>query len=784
MAVQIQNLNPQISNPESEPQDPSKIQTRCALCGLPATRHLAETFNGELLTFCCYGCRHIYEVVAPELAKGVDLRQAIGRAGLDLNAPCCRGAIHGDPAKEAARLLSRLMLNAFLAMMVMALSLALYSDFFFTPWGQLGQGTRSMLQAIAMLFATPAVLLLALPILEDAIFTFQVYRRLTTSALIAIGSLAAYGLSVYATFIGQGQVYFDTATMTLLLVTLGRWLDAKTQVESAKALDELLARAPAEASLITPSPALPLQGGGGQGEGETRVPVDQLQVGDRIRVRPGENFAVDGRVISGEGSVDEASITGEAAPAYKGPGQTVYAGTTNLDGSFVVETTQVGEERVMGKLVRLLDEARLYRAPIERLADRVAGYFVPLVIVLALGTFGYWTWQVSFEQGLMNGLAVLLIACPCALGVSTPLAIWAGLGRAARQGVLIRDSVTLEKLARIRRVFFDKTGTLTTGQSALAEIVTGRQETVDGRQGKTVGVEASAKTLAVSTQRSAVAPVELLQIAASLEHGSEHPLARSIQAAAVARNLPLLPVENFRAMPGLGVSGSVAGQTVWVGSWRLVEQQGLALPADLQTERQRLEERGVTVVHVGWEGLVQGLLGLTETVRPAAAPALAEMKRRQLGVQVLTGDSAAAGAALARQLGVPVQSELLPHDKMKLIEQAEATGPAAMVGDGLNDAPALARASVGVALGCGADVTREAADVSLLGTDLAQITWTLALAQRVYRTIGWNLTQAFAYNVIGIGLAMAGFLHPVLAAAAMVVSSLVVVSNSLRIFKF
>ncbi|MBE7555339.1 MAG: heavy metal translocating P-type ATPase [Anaerolineales bacterium] len=777
MAVQIQNLNPQISNPPSEPQTSSITQARCALCGLPATRHLTETFNGELLAFCCYGCRHIYEVVGPELAKGVDLRQAIGRAGLDLNAPCCRGAIHGDPAKEAARLLSRLMLNAFLAMMVMALSLALYSDFFFTSWGQLGQGTRSMLQAIAMLFATPAVLLLALPILEDAIFTFQVYRRLTTSALIAIGSLAAYGLSVYASFIGQGQVYFDTATMTLLLVTLGRWLDAKTQVESAQALDELLARAPAEASLITPSLAPSPSKGEGWGGAETRVPVDQLQVGDRIRVRPGENFAVDGRVISGEGSVDEASITGEAAPAYKGPGQTVYAGTSNLDGSFVVETTQVGEERVMGKLVRLLDEARLYRAPIERLADRVAGYFVPLVIVLGLATFGYWTWQASFEQGLMNGLAVLLIACPCALGVSTPLAIWAGLGRAARQGVLIRDSVTLEKLARIRRVFFDKTGTLTTGQSTLAEIVVRRPGDGDERPGKMFPA-------VVSSQQSAANSVELLQIAASLEHGSEHPLARSIQAAAATQNLLLLPVENFRAMPGLGVSGTVAGQTVWVGSWRLVEQQGLLLPADLRAERQRLEQRGVTVIHVGWDGLVQGLLGLAETIRPAAAPALAEMKRQQLEVRVLTGDSAAAGTALARQLGVPVQSELLPHDKVKLIEQSEAAGPVAMVGDGLNDAPALARASVGVALGCGADVTREAADVSLLGTDLAQITWTLALAQRVYRTIGWTLTQAFAYNVIGIGLAMAGFLHPVLAAAAMVVSSLVVVGNSLRIFRF
>lgn len=719
----------------------------CALCGLPATRQITDTFNGQQLTFCCYGCRHIYEVVAPELASGVELRRAIGCAGLDLNAPCCRGVIHGDPAQVAANTLSRLMLNAFLAMMVMALSLALYSDFFFADWGQLGQGARSMLQAIAMLFATPAVLLLALPILEDAIFTFQVYRRLTTSALIALGSLAAYGLSVYATFTGQGHTYFETATMTLLLVTLGRWLDARAQLESAKALDELLARTPAEASLLSPSE--------GQDLLETRVPVEQLQIGHRIRVRPGENFAVDGLVISGEGSVNQANITGEAAPAYKNPGQMVYAGTTNLDGSFVIEATQVGEERVMGKLIRLLDEARLYRAPIERLADRVSGFFVPIVLVLAFGTFVYWTWQVSFEQGLLNALAVLLIACPCALGVATPLAIWAGLGRAAQQGVLIRDSVTLEKLAHIRQVFFDKTGTLTTGESTLVEIISEAGEAVS-----------------------------LLQMAAALEHGSEHPLARSIQAAAAVRALALLPVENFRAWPGLGVSGRVATQEVWVGSQRLMEQQELDLSDTLQGERQRLEQAGLTVIHVGWNGVVQGLLGLSETIRPAAAAALAEMQRQGVSVQVLTGDSRAAGAALGQRLGVTVQSELLPHDKVGVIEQAEAGGSTAMIGDGLNDAPALARASVGIALGCGADVTREAADVSLLGSDLAQITWTLSLARRVYRTIGWNLARAFVYNVIGIGLAMAGFLHPVLAAAAMVLSSVLVVGNSLRIFRF
>jgi heavy metal translocating P-type ATPase len=562
--------------------------------------------------------------------------------------------------------------------------------------------------------------------------------------LIAVGSLAAYGLSVYATFTGAGHTYFETATMTLLLVTLGRWLDARTQVEGDKALDKLLARTPTEASLITLD---------GQ---EIRTPVEKLRVGDRIRVRPGENLAVDGQVITGEGSLNEASITGESAPAYKGPGHKVYAGTANLDGSLIVETTHVGDERVMGKLVRLLEEARLQRAPIEKLADRVAAYFAPTIILLAAGTFVYWSWQVGFEWGLLTGLAVLLIACPCALGIATPLAIWAALGRAAQKGVLIRDSLTLEKLSHIRRIFLDKTGTLTTGQSALTEIIPGDRNSTPA----------------------------LLQIAASLEHGSEHPLARSIQAAAQSQDLPLLPVEKFRAMPGLGVSGYVAGQEVFVGSWRLVEQQELTLSGALQRERQRLEQAGLTVVHISWEGKVQGLLGLAEEIRATARPAIAEMQHQGLAIQVLTGDSAAAGTALSQHLNVAVQSELLPHDKVQAIESAEADGPGAMLGDGLNDAPALARASVGIALGCGTDVTREAADISLLGNDLTQVTWITALARRTYRTIGWNLAWAFAYNVIGVGLAMTGMLHPVLAAAAMVVSSALVVGNSLRILKF
>lgn len=729
------------------PTSPSQVlHPSCALCGRVAKRHIVDTINEQQHTFCCYGCRYIYDIVWPDLEQGVDVRQAIGQAGLDLESPCCRGIMYGDPVAEATTILARLMLNAFLAMMVMVLSLALYSDFFFSHWGDIGQGTRSMLQAIMMLFATPAVLLLALPILQDAIFTWQIDHRLTTSALIAIGSLAAYGLSVYATFTGNGHAYFETAVMTLLLVTLGRWLDAKTQAESNKSLDALLAATPDDACVTQPD---------GQ---DRQVPIAQLHIGDCIRVRPGENFAVDGRVVSGEGSVDEASITGESTPSYKGPGEMVYAGTINLDGHFVVEAVQVGEGRVMGKLVRLLEEARLRRAPVEQLADRVAAYFVPTVLLLSVGTFVFWTWQAGFARGLHTGLAVLLLACPCALGIATPLTLWTALARAAQKGILIRASLSLEQLSRVRHLFLDKTGTLTTAQPAVQEIICDEQATESATQ--------------------------LLQIAAALEQGSEHPLATAVQAAAQTQQLTTLSVATFRALPGLGVTGVVEGRDVAVGSKRLVAQLGLALSDRLQRECQRLEQAGLTVIYVAWDKQVQGVLGCSEVIRPTAQTMLDEIQRQRLSVEVLTGDSTAAGDALGRRLGVTVQSALLPPDKVHRIEQAEAEAPVAMLGDGLNDAPALARASVGIALACGTDVTREAADISLLGNDLTQVSWTIALARCAYRTIGWNLIWSFAYNVIGIGVAMAGFLHPVLAAVAMVLSSAMVVGNALRIRTF
>lgn len=717
----------------------------CALCHLPARQRICATFDAETYRFCCYGCRYIYELIAPDLAQGISVAVAMGEAGLDLNAPCCRGILHGDPVEEERKTLSRLMFNAFLTMMVMVLSLALYSDFFFT-WGAGGDGFRSMLQVMAMLFATPAVLMLAVPILEDAVLTFQVYRRLTMSALIAFGTLSAYALSVYATLTGHGHTYYETASMTLLLVTLGRWIDARTQIEGNRTVDELLAQTPTTASRLLADGS------------ELRVAIEDIVIDDHVRVRPGENFAVDGTVIHGAGSVNEASITGESTPAYKGAGDTVYAGTLNVDGSFVISVTHVGEDRVMGKLVRLLDEARLHRAPIERLADRVAGYFVPAVFALASAALFYWSWRAGLEAGLLTSLAVVLIACPCALGIATPLTIWIGLGRAAQQGIVVRTSQALENLSQIHHLFFDKTGTLTTGDSDLTSIVPEPE---------------------VNITR-----LRLLQLVASLENASEHPLARSICAEARRQQLPLLPVTDFKNRPGLGVSGVVEGERILVGNWRLLAERSLSLSSVLAASRQQLESDGMTLIFVLRNDQAIGLLALSESLRPTAKTALNALTEAGLTPDVLTGDSAAAAKALSGRLDVNVRSQLLPTDKVEQIARAEADGPVAMVGDGLNDAPALARASVGIALGCGADVTREAADVSLLGTDLSQIPWLIRLARRTYRTIQWNLLWAFLYNVIGIGLALAGLLHPLLAAVAMVVSSALVVGNALRLRTF
>jgi heavy metal translocating P-type ATPase len=669
---------------------------------------------------------------------------------------CCIDLDQTDPGEEAWRLLTRLALGIVFSMDTMMMSFFLYSD-----WARaaLFGGAPAIPPAIVLLFklnmllgSTLTLIALVPPILQSSWQGLR-ERRLSTDTLIALGSLSGYFASLYGIATG-GDVYFDTATTILVFVTAGHYLELRARAQGTEALERLLARAPDVACVRR------------DGE-EVEVPASGIVVGEEVIVRPGGAMPVDGAVISGAGSVNEASITGEARPVYKEPGAPVYSGTVSLDGYFVVRAAGVGENRVMARLVRLLREALSRRAPVQRLADRVSAVFVPLTVLMALGAFAFWSWQAGPSRGLMAALAVLLVACPCALGVATPLALWAGMGRAAEGGVLVRSAEALEKLAGVKAIFFDKTGTLTQGTLKVSEVA------ADG------------------------AEAELIGRAASLEAASEHSLGRAVVAYARQQNVPLQPVHDVRAMPGLGIVGQASSLSVAVdelvgqagslsytavGSGRLLERLGWPMNDSLAAANARLEAEGRTVAQVGWDGKVRGLIGFAEAVRPEAAETVRELLGAGLSVEALTGDNRAAGEALGRQLGIRVHSTLLPEDKERLIGEARVRlGPVAMVGDGLNDAPALARADVGLALGCGVDITREAADVSLIGSDLRQVAWTIHLARQTYRAIRQNLWWAFFYNMLGVALALAGVLHPIVSAMAMVLSNLFVVGNSLRL---
>ncbi len=676
---------------------------------------------------------------------------AVDAPSTSWRAGCCLTLEELDAASdESWAIANRLAIGLLLGMMVMLISLSLYSEFIRVEVqglsSRVDRGDLFFFKLLMFLAATPTVALLGWPIARQAGRGLR-ERRLSTDSLILLGSLSAYLISVHG-LVSGGEVYFDTATLILLLVTLGHFLEIRAQIKSSEALEALLAQAPDEATVLR------------HGR-EVRLAAELVAQDERVIVRPGEAFPVDGTISQGEGSINEANITGEARPVFKEKGQSVYSGTVSLDGYFVLRATGVGEDRVIARLTRLLAEARRHRAPIQRLADQVATLFVPAAMGISLLTFLFWRWQLGPEAGLLRGLAVLLIACPCALGLATPLAIWAGLQRAAREGILIRHPEALEKLSRVRHLSFDKTGTLTQGRLSLSQII------VD--------------------PHTPLTPTDLLRRAAGLERASEHPLGQALVAAARARHLSLPPPTKVTVQPGLGIIGQLAGLSppVAVGSPRFMARLGWPLSGYLQAKKLRLEAGGQTVICCGWGGQVHGLLACQETLRPQAAPTLAALQEAGLTVTVLTGDTAAAGQALARRLKVPVISHLLPQDKVTYLRALHHQHAwVAMVGDGLNDAPALAAADIGLALGCGVDLTRETADISLLADDLANVAWVWQLARATYRRIRWNLIWAFFYNTIGLALAALGLLHPILSALAMVLSNLMVVGNSMGLYRF
>ena len=685
----------------------------CRHCLLPVGRRgLARTVNGEGCQFCCYGCCIAYQVKSGS----------------------------GD-ASEAAWFLVRLGVGSFLSMNIMLFSLLVYS-------GAFSGADRRVLPTIQLLLwglATPAVLILGEPFLRE---TWSQARRgrLTSSALIVLGSLAAYAYSTLAMFQPGGHLYFDTASMVLMLFTLGRYLEAAGRARASRDLAPLLA---AESELATVV----------DGAQEHRRPVREVRAGMLIRVRPGERIPVDGLIVEGRSHTDDSVITGESRQVAKAVGAAVLAGSINLDGPLLIRSSGAGGESRWAQICRSVRDALRQSSRTQRIADRLVGAFVPIVLALAGMTLAYWAQRLSFDQAMLTALSVLVVACPCAVGLAAPMAHTLGIGQLARHGCLVRSPGALEALAGTRLIAFDKTGTLTLGRPRLVDLAS------DG-----------------------VAEEEVLARLAGLERYSEHGLAHAIATAAMARGLDPLVAEDVQIVPGRGLRGVVQGESVAAGSAALMCELGWQLPPALSERAEEMASTGHSVVFVGWSenaraGRARAVLSFDDTPLPEAEATIDALRSLGLRVTLLSGDHAGAAARVAATVGVDEwQAGLLPEAKRAALDQYRARhGAVAMVGDGLNDGPGLAWADVGIAVGSATDLARETADLVLPADGLWLLPWVVGRARAVRSIILTNLAWAFGYNLIALTCAALGLLQPILAAAVMAGSSLLVVLNSLRL---
>lgn len=613
------------------------------------------------------------------------------------------------------------------------------------------------------LLATPVVIWIGRPLFERA-WASVVNRHLNMFTLIGLGTGAAYLYSVAATFMpdlfpdsfrahgGELAVYFEPAVVIIALVLLGQVLELQARSRTSSALKALLGLAPKTARIVRSDAR------------EEDIPLEQVQAGDRLRVRPGEKIPVDGIVLEGASAVDESMVTGESIPVEKQPGQKVVGATVNGTGSFVMRAERVGRETLLSQIVRMVSEAQRTRAPIQRLADVVAAYFVPIVMLVAAVTFVLWAIygpEPRMAYALLNAVAVLIIACPCALGLATPMSIMVGTGRGATAGVLIRNAEALETLAKVDILVVDKTGTLTEGKPRLMTVV----------------------------PLPDFSEAELLRLAGSLEQNSEHPLAAAIVSGARERNLVLSKAQAFRSVTGKGVTGTVEGRVVAVGTGLFLDELRIETSA-LLAQADPLRHEGQTVMFAAIDGKPAGLLGVADPVKSSTPEAIDLLHREGLRLVMLTGDNRTTAEAVARRLQIDeVQADVLPEQKMAVIKQLQAEGRiVAMAGDGINDAPALAQAQVGIAMGTGADVAMESAGVTLVKGDLRAIVRARRLSHATMRNIRQNLFFAFAYNTLGVPIA-AGILYPfvgvllspMIASAAMTFSSVSVISNALRL---
>jgi Cu+-exporting ATPase len=667
-------------------------------------------------------------------------------------------ADQGDP--ELAELRQRLAISAALSIPVVLLSMVPALQFTFWQWATLT-------------LASPVVVWGAWPFHRAALVNAR-HGAATMDTLISLGVTAAYVWSLWALFLGGAgitgmtmtgslfapaddgmpHIYLETAAAVTTFILLGRYLEARAKHRSGEALRALLDMGAKDVAVLRDGR-------------EQRIGIADLHVGDRFVVRPGEKVATDGVVEEGTSAIDASLLTGEPVPVEVGPGDDVVGATVNAGGRLIVRATRVGADTQLAQMARLVAEAQSGKAPVQRLADRVSAVFVPVVIVLSLLTLAGWLLTGhSAQSAFTASVAVLIIACPCALGLATPTALLVGTGRGAQMGILIRGPEVLESTREVNTIVLDKTGTLTTGQM------------------KVVAVRPAA----------GVDPHELLMLVGSVEDASEHPVGEAIAAAARAASegrdgadATLNAVSDFRATPGLGVEGVVEGRLVAAGrpEW-LAEQWGLTLPADLSEEIAQAQSTGRTVIAVGWDGAARGVVEVADTVKPTSARAVAELRSLDLTPVLLTGDNPRAAGAIAREVGIDtVVAGVLPEGKVDAVRELQGSGAVvAMVGDGVNDAAALATADLGIAMGTGTDVAIAAADLTLVRGDPRAAVDAIRLSRSTLRTIKGNLFWAFAYNVAAIPAAMLGLLNPMLAGAAMAFSSVFVVTNSLRLRRF
>lgn len=634
---------------------------------------------------------------------------------------------------------------------------------------------------VQLLLATPVQFWAGLSFYKATVPALK-HRTANMDTLVAIGTTVAYGYSAFVTIFPQivknigiePLPYFDVAAIIIGLILLGRYFEAKAKAGTSEAIKKLIGLAAKTARVV-------------RNGKEIDIPIDQVQVGDVIRVRPGEKIPVDGVIEEGESSINESMVTGESIPVDKQKGDTVVGATINKSGTFLFRATKVGKDTMLAQIIKLVQEAQGSKAPIQRLADVISSYFVPIVIMLAFLTFGVWYVFGSSPAllfALLNTVAVLIIACPCAMGLATPTAIMVGTGKGAEQGILIKDAESLETAHKINSIIFDKTGTLTRGRPEVTDVILVSEAKYRLEPG-----EAHPES---KKEGSWTSQDDILRLAASLEKGSEHSLAEAIVKKAEEERLMLTKAQGFRAVAGHGVEGVIDGKKVVLGNMRLMEKENI----DFSHERSlllRLENEGKTLMMLAVEGKLVGIIAVADTLKDSAKEAVKSLQKMGIEVVMITGDNERTANAIAKQVGIKrVLAEVLPDQKEEEVRKIQAEGKKiAMVGDGINDAPALAAADIGIAMGTGTDVAIEAGDITLVNKDLRSVAAAIMLSKKTMRTIKLNLLWAFGYNVILIPVAMGILypffgilLNPIFASMAMALSSISVVSNSLLLRKF